>query len=122
MFLPRRPSARVDAAVTDRPRISSHSRYASRPPSEGIFAPWNSSLSRRSKATRKGSFVSPVASAMTSPSDLCYVSDPHNRISAEDQLKAAAPGKYGLTAWGAHVQQLLNSRGSPAEVIPLRRA
>jgi hypothetical protein len=30
-----------------------------------ILAPWNSSLSRRSKATRSGSFVSPVTSAIS---------------------------------------------------------
>ena len=34
------------------------------PPSEVIWAPWNWSLIRRSKATRSGLFVSPVASAI----------------------------------------------------------
>src|SRR5215213_7913220 len=99
MFLPRRPSARVDAAVVVRPRASSSSRYASRPPSEVILVPWNSSLRRRSNATRRGgALASPVASAITSPSDRCYVYDPFSRISAEGQLKAAASGKDGLRA------------------------
>src|SRR3954468_6832268 len=96
MFLPRRPSARVDAAVVVRPRASSSTRYASRPPSEVILAPWNSSLRRRSNATRRGgALASPVASAINSPSDRRYVPDPFNRISAEGQLKAAASGKDG---------------------------
>jgi hypothetical protein len=43
-----------------------------------------------------GSLASPVASAVTSPSDRFYVSDPYSRINAEGQLKAAASGNTGL--------------------------
>ena len=49
--------------------------------------PWNSSLIRRSKATRSGSFVSPVTSAMTIPSNHCYVPDPYSKISAEGRSR-----------------------------------
>src|SRR5690349_10253168 len=96
MFLPRRPSARVDAAVAVRPRASSSSRYASRPPSEVILAPWNSSLRRRSKATRRALFASPVASAIPHPSGHLYVSDPYSRITSDRQLQVTASGKCGL--------------------------
>src|SRR4051812_24529878 len=61
-----------------------------------ILVPWNSSFRRRSKVTRRGSFVSPVASAIPHPSGRCYVSDFHTRISAERQLQVTASGKYGL--------------------------
>src|SRR4051812_27278688 len=62
-----------------------------------ILVPWNSSFRRRSKVTRRGSFVSPVASAIPHPSGRCYVSDFHTRISAERQLQVTASGKYGIT-------------------------
>jgi hypothetical protein len=61
-----------------------------------IRAPWNSSLIRRSKATRSGSLFSPVASAIPYPPGRCYVSGPYSRISARGQLQAAASGKCGM--------------------------
>ena len=55
--------------------------YASRPPSEVILAPWNSSLIRRSKSTRRGStLASPIGYATIAPLYPHQVSDLISKI------------------------------------------
>ena len=53
VFLPRRHSDSVAPARSVRPRTSSISRYANNPAREVMRVPWNSSLRRRSKSTRR---------------------------------------------------------------------
>jgi hypothetical protein len=65
-------------------------------PSEVILAPWNSSLRRRSKATRKASFVSPVASAIPHTPDRLYVAYFSSRIAVGRQLRSRLNGKSGV--------------------------
>src|SRR5215212_9932561 len=59
-FAPVRVSVNTSPAVSLRPRVSSSSRQASRPPSDVTFGPWNSSLRRQSNASLRvhpGSFA-----------------------------------------------------------------
>lgn len=65
--------------------------HGRKPPSEVIFAPWNSSLSRQSKVTLSGGFLAlPVASATTSLSGHCHDTDLYS-------CKRRHPGNTGLS-------------------------
>ncbi len=63
-----RGSPSNSAAMADKPRASSSSRWSSKPPSELIEEPWNVSLTDRSNWSRSGpDSASPVAFAAESP-------------------------------------------------------
>ena len=54
VFLPVRQSANICAAVSDKPNVSSNSRYGISPASRVIFDPWNSSFSTAVKPYANG--------------------------------------------------------------------
>ena len=68
MFLPCRVSDRTTPPNSVNPSASSSSLYGSKPASDEMSLPWNSSFRRRSKSTRKaGKFDSPIGYAMAGP-------------------------------------------------------
>src|SRR3954454_18824619 len=67
-FAPVRVSVRMSPAVSLRPRASSSSREASRPPPDVTLEPWNSSFRRGSNVTRRAAVSSsPAAPSISSP-------------------------------------------------------
>ena len=77
-------SATLAPARSVSPSASSNSRYASNPASEVIRVPWNSSLRRRSKSTRRDpSSASPVGCDIADHSTPCNTLNPlHYRYGA----------------------------------------
>jgi hypothetical protein len=80
------------------------------------WAPWNSSLSRRSHATRSGGcWASPVASAIPRPPVCVCAPDARTRISAAGQQRARLYGKSrfkpGAEWVGARLELLFGGDG-----------
>src|SRR5215210_834437 len=98
-FAPVRVSVRTSPAVSLRPRTSSSSRQASRPPSDVTFVPWNSSLRRRSNARPRAAFcTSPDVASIRGTRHRPYRPDDLSRIDAYGQCQTQASGKCGFKA------------------------
>src|SRR3954466_2948062 len=98
-FAPVRVSVSTSPAVSLRPRTSSSSRQASRPPSDVTFVPWNSSLRRRSNPSpRATSCASPNVASIRDTRHRPYHADDLTRIDAYRQCWTELSGECGIDA------------------------
>src|SRR3954462_139672 len=104
-FAPVRVSVSTSPAVSLRPRASSSSRQASRPPSAVTFVPWNSSLRRQSNASlRSTPCASPAAASIRGTHCLPYRADNSTKIAVYGQYQTWPSGKCGLRQGRQHVR------------------
>src|SRR3954452_17590168 len=97
-FAPVRVSVRTSPAVSLRQRASSSSRQASRPPSDGTFVPWNSSLRRRSNVRPSTAVCgSPNVASIRGTRYRPYPADNLSRTDAYCQCQTKISGKCGTS-------------------------
>src|SRR3954454_14587024 len=104
-FEPVRVAVSTSPAVSLRPRASSSSRQASRPPSDVTFVPWNSSLRRQSNASlRSTPCASPAAASIRGTHCLPDRADNPTKIDVYGQYQTWPSGKCGVDGLRLRIQ------------------